>query len=62
MYNDVKLLQEGRTVRVLLDKIRLWPAPDNGGRIETIEYTTQHIWPHKDGRFFYRRQPFFPIP
>ena len=42
---DVKLLQGGRTVRVLLNKNRYAPAPDKWGLIKTIEYTTQRIWP-----------------
>ena len=42
---DVKLLQETRTIRVLLSKNRYAPAPDNGGRIEITEHTTQHTCP-----------------
>ena len=57
---DVKLHQGKRTVGSLCAKTGMWPAPINGGRIETIEYTTQHIWPHKDGRFFLPAIAIFP--
>ena len=52
---DVKLLQEGRTVRVLLHKNRYAPAPVNGGPIEITDIRLNVYGQYKNGRFFYRR-------